>query len=163
MKNSIAIALVAVAAAGALGASLYAGVLDGVSRDKEPSNAPGDTRPVGTEGDWTDTPDQATSSPVQNGNQGPEVPASATPISVRGTMVCLPHKDTSGPQTMECAFGLKADDGRYYALSDTDPGYRNIAGAPMGVRVEVRGAFMARTSSNYQDIGIIYVAEVAKL
>jgi len=40
--------------------------------------------------------------------------------SYRGTLsgeyVCLPHKDTSGPQTDECAFGLKTDTGEYYAV-----------------------------------------------
>lgn len=36
--------------------------------------------------------------------------------SLQGEVVCLPHKDTSGPQTLECAIGLKATDGNYYAL-----------------------------------------------
>lgn len=26
------------------------------------------------------------------------------------------HKNTKEPQTLECAFGLKADDGKYYGL-----------------------------------------------
>lgn len=37
-----------------------------------------------------------------------------------GEHVCLPHKDTSGPQTLECAFGIKTDAGEYYSL-DFDP------------------------------------------
>lgn len=41
-------------------------------------------------------------------------------VSYRGTLtgehVCLPHADTSGPQTMECALGIKTDTGEYYAL-----------------------------------------------
>ncbi|HEY0220696.1 MAG TPA: hypothetical protein VGC58_00555 [Candidatus Paceibacterota bacterium] len=36
--------------------------------------------------------------------------------TLSGTYVCLPHLDTSGPQTMECAFGLKTDEGDYYAV-----------------------------------------------
>lgn len=36
--------------------------------------------------------------------------------TLTGEFVCLPHKDTSGPQTMECAFGLKTDVDEYYAL-----------------------------------------------
>jgi hypothetical protein len=36
-----------------------------------------------------------------------------------GTYVCLPHRDTSGPTTLECAFGLQTDDGSYYALDMT--------------------------------------------
>ena len=41
------------------------------------------------------------------------VPYSAT---LTGEYVCLPHTNTSGPQTLECAFGLKTEDGSYYAL-----------------------------------------------
>lgn len=37
-------------------------------------------------------------------------------VTLSGSTVCLPHRDTSGPQTMECAFGLKTDDGSHYAL-----------------------------------------------
>lgn len=33
-----------------------------------------------------------------------------------GESVCLPHTDQSGPQTLECAFGLKTENGEYYAL-----------------------------------------------
>lgn len=56
--------------------------------------------------------------------QGTPTP-SGTPIdndheSYRGTLVgeylCLPHVNTSGPQTLECALGLKTDSGEYYAL-----------------------------------------------
>lgn len=36
--------------------------------------------------------------------------------TLSGTYLCLPHVDTSGPQTMECAFGLQTDDGIYYAI-----------------------------------------------
>src|SRR5688572_24598229 len=36
--------------------------------------------------------------------------------TLTGEYVCLPHKDTRGPQTLECAFGLKTDSGEYYAL-----------------------------------------------
>lgn len=33
-----------------------------------------------------------------------------------GEYVCLPHRDTSGPTTLECAFGLMTDSGEYYAV-----------------------------------------------
>ncbi len=46
-----------------------------------------------------------------------EVPNDIPPLTMfTGTTVCLPHRDTDGPQTMECAFGLHTDDGKYYAL-----------------------------------------------
>ena len=43
----------------------------------------------------------------------------ATPqqVTLSGTYTCLPHLDTTGPQTEECAFGLKTDDGVYYAVN----------------------------------------------
>lgn len=37
--------------------------------------------------------------------------------TLSGTFTCLPHMNTEGPQTMECAFGLKTDDGIYYAVN----------------------------------------------
>ena len=37
-------------------------------------------------------------------------------VSLTGIYLCLPHRDTSGPQTMECALGMQTDDGAYYAL-----------------------------------------------
>lgn len=36
--------------------------------------------------------------------------------TLTGVQTCLPHKDTSGPQTMECAIGMQTDAGEYYAL-----------------------------------------------
>lgn len=36
--------------------------------------------------------------------------------TLTGVKVCLPHKNNSGPQTLECAIGMKADSGEYYAL-----------------------------------------------
>lgn len=38
-------------------------------------------------------------------------------VTLSGTYVCLPHADTTGPQTEECAFGLQTDDGEYYAVN----------------------------------------------
>ena len=46
---------------------------------------------------------------------GGTILASGT-ITVRGSFVCLPHRDTSGPTTTECAFGLKAESGVHYGL-----------------------------------------------
>jgi hypothetical protein len=36
-----------------------------------------------------------------------------SPITLTGTYDCLPKKDTGDPVTMECAFGLHANDGDY--------------------------------------------------
>jgi hypothetical protein len=55
----------------------------------------------------------------------PVVPSSPTDFTgaepmekviLTGTQVCLPHKDTTGPQTLECAIGMKTEAGDYYVL-----------------------------------------------
>lgn len=38
-------------------------------------------------------------------------------VTLTGTYECLPHLNTDGPQTAECAFGFKADDGDHYAVN----------------------------------------------
>ncbi len=48
----------------------------------------------------------------QGNGQGTE-PYRAT---LSGEYLCLPHVDTSGPQTLECALGLRTDVGEYYAI-----------------------------------------------
>jgi len=48
----------------------------------------------------------------QTGNKNVE-PYRAT---LAGEYVCLPHRDTSGPQSKECALGIKLDSGEYYAV-----------------------------------------------
>ncbi len=52
-----------------------------------------------------------------NGVTGQNLDGTPQSVTLSGTYVCLPHLDTSGPQTMECAFGLKTDDGVYYAVN----------------------------------------------
>lgn len=50
-----------------------------------------------------------------------QAPATADPtpkeLTLSGTYGCLPHKDASGPHTEECAFGVQADDGTWYAVN----------------------------------------------
>lgn len=84
------------------------------------------------------------------------VPASGSPITVTGKIVCLPHKDTSGPQTLECALGLQTDSGTYYALSD-EKGPAGISSIDTNQRIEVTGIFKPHSNSQYQDIGVITV------
>lgn len=38
-------------------------------------------------------------------------------VTLSGTFECLSHVDSTGPQTEECAFGFKTDDGVHYALN----------------------------------------------
>ena len=48
----------------------------------------------------------------------PNVDVTSEPYraTLTGVQTCLPHKDTSGPQTLECAIGMKTDSGEYYVL-----------------------------------------------
>jgi hypothetical protein len=75
----------------------------------------------------TPTPSPSSSAGVTN------VP---TNVTLQGEYVCLPKKG-DGPHTLECAFGIKADDGNHYSLS-MNPG---IAGAnvPTGSHIKVTG------------------------
>lgn len=55
---------------------------------------------------------------------------------LEGEITCLPHRDQSGPQTLECAIGLKTDDGAYYAL---DAGAANPPSYNTGERIRAKG------------------------
>ncbi len=104
-------------------------------------------------------------SPVPQSSTPPssiELPATG-PIVIQGKIVCLPHKNTSGGETMECAFGLKDNQGRYFGLRDTDPTYKNVQNVGMDVPVEVEGTFTPSTESNYKDIGVIDVIRITTL
>jgi len=83
-------------------------------------------------------------------------------ITVRGQMICLPHRNTRGPQTLECAFGVVDGEGRYFGLRDSDAMYRNLSGVPTNVPVEVRGVFTPREDIKYKSIGVIEVTSVAR-
>jgi hypothetical protein len=58
------------------------------------------------------------STPSASGSSG----ANAEPYraTLTGRYLCLPHTNTSGPQTMECALGMQTDDGAYYGLDFTN-------------------------------------------
>lgn len=98
-------------------------------------------------------------SPANSGQT--ETPAEGS-VTIKGTAVCLPHRDTSGPQTLECAFGLKDEKGLYYALKDSDPGYRNVSSLPMNTQVTITGTFEKDTNSKYATIGTIEIASIAE-
>ncbi len=56
---------------------------------------------------------------IYNEKQGEVSDITSYRGTLSGEVVCLPHADTDGPQTMECAYGLKTDVGVYYALDLT--------------------------------------------
>jgi hypothetical protein len=85
------------------------------------------------------------------------------PFTISGMFVCLPHRNTDGPITLECAFGLRDDNGDYYALRDADPMYGSIGSIPTDAYIEVSGTFKPGPHEKYQSIGTIEVEEVLLL
>lgn len=54
-----------------------------------------------------------TQNPITNPSDAPRV------SSIRGNVTCLPKKG-DGPHTMECAMGIRALDGKHYAVDVSD-------------------------------------------
>lgn len=83
------------------------------------------------------------------------------PINVTGQMVCLPHKNAAGPQTMECAFGVKADDGRYYGLQGLDQHQLINGNLTTQMHVTVKGSVTRPDHSERYDVaGNILVSSI---
>ena len=80
-----------------------------------------------------------------------------------GKILCLPHKEQSDFQTLECAYGLQDDEGIYYALSDSSSSYENISAISMNTAVTVEGDFIPQRSQIYPSIGTIMVSKISTL
>jgi hypothetical protein len=79
-------------------------------------------------------------------------------VRMIGELVCLPHHDTEGPQTLECASGVKVGDD-YYALKGDS---QSTVGMPFNEPVEVSGKLAAETSNLYKIQGSINVTSLLK-
>ena len=85
------------------------------------------------------------------------------PIRISGEYVCLPHKNKTGPQTLECALGIKANEGNYYSLDTQSIDQDKVMSLQTGQKILVEGSFVplvALSSDHWQiyDIeGIIRV------
>jgi len=86
--------------------------------------------------------------------------------SLSGITVCLPHRDTSGPHTMECAFRLKTDRGSHYALDHRVLSSDVFLDAPTNERVTLEGTLVPledideRTWKVYDIVGQMRVTSV---
>lgn len=58
--------------------------------------------------------------------------------TLTGEYVCLPHRDTAGPQTLECAYGIKTEVGEHYAL-DFGADSQDPQDIIMGKKVTITG------------------------
>lgn len=77
-------------------------------------------------------------------------------VSFKGEIVCLPHKNKGDFQTLECAYGLKTADGKYYGISDPEAKY--ITTFSTSEKVLVEGSLTAPpTDSKYDIVGVISV------
>lgn len=81
-------------------------------------------------------------------------------ITLTGEVVCLPHRDQSGPHTLECAYGFKAEDGTYYQLSDPTSNSSLLASAPMNEKVTIKGHYSTDADSKYLQNGKIELTEI---
>jgi len=100
---------------------------------------------------------------ISNNDSSPDNMLSEGQVSVIGTLVCLPHRDMDGPQTLECAFGLRDMNGKYYSLVDTDPSLRNIIGIPTNAQIEVMGNFKWQEDQKYISSGVIIIESIVIL
>jgi hypothetical protein len=90
-------------------------------------------------------------------------------VTGRGTFVCLPHKDTTGPQTLECASGFLTEANEYYAVSTEElpEEFRNLTQTDQ--RVEITGltvpveALSTDMWQKYNMKGIIQIKTIKKI
>lgn len=106
---------------------------------------------------WRLQPETSANIPVVTSSPTPTAKPTTTEVTLQGKVICLPHKNTNGSQTLECAFGLQDGQGNNYALQDTDPEYRNLAQATNGRTVTVVGTLVTGDSSQYNIVGTIAV------
>lgn len=103
-----------------------------------------------------------------NQNKAPENISGPQEVTLEGEIVCLPHRDTSGPTTLECAYGLYTDSGYYYALNATAV-QMVPEGYEVGERVRIYGVveemnqFNKTTWETYNIVGIIAVTKYEKI
>ena len=87
-------------------------------------------------------------------------------INVAGRMVCLPHERGlfPGPETTECAFGFRGQNGEHYAIgnlediSEKEPLLEQSVGASQ--EFIISGAFTYGDYRNYDVVGTIVADEV---
>ena len=87
--------------------------------------------------------------------------------TVEGVTECLPHRNTSGPQTLECAFGIKETGTNYHYAVNLNLLAQQYS-FETGVNISVEGVFVPieQISTNmwqkYNIVGIISVTSLQK-
>lgn len=88
----------------------------------------------------------------------------ASVVNLEGESVCLPKKDTTGPQTEECASGIKVGEGIYYALANLEAQEAKAGSQPVstGDTVIVSGHLIAPAGNGIYDIaGTVSVRSIS--
>lgn len=85
---------------------------------------------------WWPTRNQTATDLSQDESQLAQ-PQSKT-VTMTGSYECLPHRDTSGPQTLECAFGLLMGD-TYFAIDTSEIGNNILTTLNTGDQITVSG------------------------
>lgn len=66
---------------------------------------------------------------------------------MEGSWECLPHKNTKGPETVECAFGVVVDRSTtHYALDLSN--FSGVDNFPAGEHLRVTGTRVERNQTN---------------
>lgn len=118
----------------------------------------------------TVTPPSAdTGSVVLTTNPTPDPAAPPQRAVLVGVYTCLPHRATTGPQTMECALGLQTEGEKYYALDFRLLQMEMLGVLQTGERIQVEGLLVPieQISSDqwqkYSIQGIMSVTGLVKL
>ncbi len=90
--------------------------------------------------------------------------------TIVGTITCLPHRDTSGPVTLECALGvLEESSGEHYSVDTRLMANMIWTELPTGARVRIDGVMtpIEYLSSDhwhkYDIVGIISATSIERL
>ena len=81
-----------------------------------------------------------------------------TNIELNATQVCLKHTDQTGPQTEECALGLKDEDtGKFYFIKNPE----KIEGLPKDQVVQIKGILTENDDTKYIQEGTVEIVSLS--
>jgi len=126
-----------------------------INKGQAPTNHFESTEPVNN---------QSSTSNDNSAGSNSELPNITGQVAVEGQIICLPRRDTESPAIMLCTFGLKGDNGNYYALETSEP--EDSLSSAGSNKVVVKGYFspVEMLSSNigkiYNIVGVIRVSSV---
>jgi len=89
------------------------------------------------------------------------------PITESGVITCIPKLGT-GPQTMECALGLKNTDGIFYGLKYLSDHDENFGFVSPDITVEISGTLISEEifgpdGNKYDTVGTIEIETISEI